>query len=67
LAVSFSCRAQRFRCGTTKLDLLDQNDERTLVMTDWFERLTGFSETDYATTQSQLVVDGDTLTSKVNE
>jgi len=36
-------------------------------MTDnWFEHLLGFRETDYATTQSRLIVDGDTLTSTVN-
>ena len=28
---------------------------------DWFERLTGFQETDYAETRARLVVDGDRL------
>ncbi len=34
---------------------------------NWFERLTGFAEADYATTQSQLRVDGDELVSTVND
>lgn len=33
---------------------------------DWFERLTGFPENDYASTQSRLVVEGDELVSTVN-
>jgi len=33
---------------------------------DWFERLTGFREEDYATTQSRLRVEGDELVSVVN-
>ncbi len=33
---------------------------------DWFETLTGFRETDYASTQQQLEVVGETLRSKVN-
>lgn len=33
---------------------------------DWFEHLTGFSERDYASTQRQLVVDGEELVSTVN-
>jgi hypothetical protein len=33
---------------------------------DWFERLTGFQETDYAETRARLVVDGDRLKSMVN-
>lgn len=33
---------------------------------NWFERLMGFSESDYLTTQRRLVVDGNTLTSTVN-
>lgn len=33
---------------------------------NWFERLMGFSESDYLTTQRRLVVDRDTLTSTVN-
>lgn len=35
-------------------------------MTDWFQHLTGFRETDYATTQQRLAVDGDELVSSVN-
>ena len=33
---------------------------------NWFEHLTGFRETDYATTRSQLEVNGDQLRSRVN-
>lgn len=33
---------------------------------NWFERLTGFAEDGYATTQSRLLVDGDELVSTVN-
>lgn len=33
---------------------------------NWFERLTGFTEGDYATTQSRLLVEGDELVSTVN-
>lgn len=33
---------------------------------DWFEKLTGFRERDYAATREQLEVVGDTLLSKVN-
>lgn len=33
---------------------------------DWFERVTGFSEADYAITRAQLEVQGTTLRSKVN-
>ena len=33
---------------------------------DWFERLTGFKETNYAETRTKLAVDGDRLTSLVN-
>ncbi|ODR24039.1 hypothetical protein BHQ23_02580 [Mycobacterium gordonae] len=33
---------------------------------NWFEQLMGFTESDYATTQRRLVVNGDTLTSTVN-
>lgn len=33
---------------------------------NWFERLMGFNESDYLTTQRRLVVDGNTLTSTVN-
>jgi hypothetical protein len=33
---------------------------------DWFERLTGFRETDYATTKARLEVIGDRLRSRVN-
>lgn len=33
---------------------------------DWFERLTGFVEDDYASTQRRLRVDGDQLISTVN-
>jgi len=33
---------------------------------DWFERLTGFTETDYAHTRSQLEVDGRSLRSRTN-
>lgn len=35
-------------------------------MTDWFERLTGFREDGYATTQRRLAVDGEELVSSVN-
>ena len=35
-------------------------------MTDWFERLTGFAEGDYASTQRRLSVDGNELVSSVN-
>ena len=35
-------------------------------MTDWFQRLTGFREDGYATTQSRLLVEGDELVSTVN-
>ncbi|MGI9125749.1 MAG: hypothetical protein ACR2JM_13510 [Mycobacterium sp.] len=35
-------------------------------MTNWFERLVGFPEADYATTQSRLRVEGDELVSTVN-
>ena len=35
-------------------------------MTDWFERLTGFREDDYASTQRRLAVEGDELVSLVN-
>jgi hypothetical protein len=34
---------------------------------DWFERLTGFREDDYASTQRRLVVDGDELHSTGND
>jgi hypothetical protein len=34
---------------------------------DWFERLTGFREGDYASTQRRLVVDGDELGSTAND
>lgn len=33
---------------------------------NWFERLTGFTEGDYAATQSRLLVEGDELVSTVN-
>jgi hypothetical protein len=33
---------------------------------DWFERLTGFRETDYDDTRSKLAVDGSRLRSLVN-
>ena len=33
---------------------------------DWFERITGFAESDYASTQARLAVDGAFLVSKVN-
>lgn len=33
---------------------------------DWFERITGFPETDYASTQARLKVDGEFLVSQVN-
>ena len=33
---------------------------------DWFERLTGFRETDYAATRAKLLVEGDRLISLVN-
>ena len=33
---------------------------------DWFERITGFAEGDYAGTQERLAVDGEFLVSKVN-
>jgi hypothetical protein len=33
---------------------------------DWFEPLTGFRESGYAETRSQLIVDGNTLTSTIN-
>jgi hypothetical protein len=33
---------------------------------DWFERLTGFTEGDYAATQAKLAVEGTTLVSRVN-
>ena len=33
---------------------------------DWFERVTGFAEGDYAGTQERLAVDGEFLVSKVN-
>jgi hypothetical protein len=33
---------------------------------DWFERLTGFPERDYQSTQIQLVVEGDELVSTTN-
>jgi hypothetical protein len=33
---------------------------------NWFERLTGFTEGDYASTQSRLLVEGDELVSTVN-
>jgi hypothetical protein len=35
-------------------------------MTDWFERLTGFREDGYSSTQQRLAVDGDELVSTVN-
>ena len=35
-------------------------------MTDWFQRLTGFAEQDYATTQQKLAVEGEELVSSVN-
>ena len=35
-------------------------------MTDWFQRLTGFAEDDYASTQQRLAVDGEELVSLVN-
>jgi hypothetical protein len=34
---------------------------------DWFERFTGFREGDYESTQRRLVVDGDELSSTVND
>lgn len=34
--------------------------------TDWFERLTGFAESDYDSTRSRLSVDGNQLVSSVN-
>lgn len=33
---------------------------------DWFERITGFAETDYASTQARLAVEGEFLVSRVN-
>lgn len=33
---------------------------------DWFERITGFTEGDYASTKARLAVDGEFLVSKVN-
>lgn len=33
---------------------------------DWFERITGFPEDDYASTKARLEVDGQFLISKVN-
>ena len=33
---------------------------------DWFERITGFAEGDYASTQARLAVDGEFLVSKFN-
>lgn len=33
---------------------------------DWFERLTGFREADYAQTRSRMVIEGDRLRSRVN-
>lgn len=33
---------------------------------DWFERITGFREADYASTRARLAVDGDELVSHVN-
>ena len=35
-------------------------------MTDWFQRLTGFAEENYASTQQRLAVEGDELVSLVN-
>lgn len=35
-------------------------------MADWFERLTGFRESDYETTQSRLSVEGNELVSRIN-
>jgi hypothetical protein len=35
-------------------------------MADWFERLTGFREDDYNSTQQRLAVEGDELVSRVN-
>ncbi len=35
-------------------------------MTDWFQRLTGFAEDGYASTQQRLAVDGEELVSLVN-
>jgi len=34
--------------------------------TNWFERLTGFTEADYESTRSRLSVDGNQLVSSVN-
>ena len=33
---------------------------------DWLERITGFAEGDYASTQARLTVDGEFLVSKAN-
>ena len=33
---------------------------------DWFERITGFAESDSASTRARLAVDGEFLVSKVN-
>lgn len=35
-------------------------------MTDWFQRLTGFAENGYSSTQQRLAVEGDELVSSVN-
>jgi hypothetical protein len=35
-------------------------------MTDWFQRLTGFAEADYTSTQQRLAVEGEELVSQVN-
>ncbi len=35
-------------------------------MTDWFERLTGFREDGYVSTQQRLTVEGNELVSRVN-
>jgi hypothetical protein len=39
---------------------------RGMASADWFEKLTGFVERDYASTQEQLVVEGDQLVSTAN-
>jgi hypothetical protein len=37
-----------------------------MTSTNWFERLTGFGESDYESTRSRLAVEGDELVSSVN-
>ena len=37
-----------------------------MASADWFEKLTGFAERDYATTQKQLLVEGNQLVSTAN-